>query len=232
MVVLNEDVSCYASTEQRELLIQITSNAEIFKNYFLTGGTALSVFYLHHRSSEDLDLFTLGNINISEVVLWIRTKWPNNHTIIRSSTHFLSMLVNDVKVDFVHDPLSIQGDREVYSWDTDSMLKIDTVLNIASNKLCTLVSRFEPKDFIDFYFLFYRITELKINEILDLAREKEKLFDDPPTAAYQIEEGIRFFREQEELMPPLKEDLNMALLYQFFDELANKLYKMITPKRE
>lgn len=34
------------------------------KMYFLTGGTALAGFYLYHRKSEDLDLFTLENINI------------------------------------------------------------------------------------------------------------------------------------------------------------------------
>ena len=30
---------------------------KIVKDFYLTGGTALSEFYLHHRLSEDLDLF-------------------------------------------------------------------------------------------------------------------------------------------------------------------------------
>ena len=29
------------------------------QQFFLTGGTALAEFYLHHRFSEDIDLFTL-----------------------------------------------------------------------------------------------------------------------------------------------------------------------------
>ncbi|MBI3815671.1 MAG: nucleotidyl transferase AbiEii/AbiGii toxin family protein [Nitrospinae bacterium] len=31
----------------------------IAKDFFLTGGTALSAFYLHHRESIDLDFFSM-----------------------------------------------------------------------------------------------------------------------------------------------------------------------------
>src|ERR1022692_4808906 len=34
--------------------------------YFLTGGTALSEFYFQHRTSEDLDLFSLESRDLSE----------------------------------------------------------------------------------------------------------------------------------------------------------------------
>ena len=229
-MVLKEDKNCYARIEQRELLIQLTEIPDIFENYFLTGGTALSVFYLHHRSSEDLDLFTLEKINVPEILLWIRAEWPLSHSIIKSDPNFLSLLINDIKVEMVHDPLSIPGEREVYHFNESSACKIDTIINIASNKLCTLVSRFEPKDFIDFYFLLTRIPELEFDEIFIQARKKEMLFDDPPTATYQLEEGLRFARDHEDTFPPLKKDLNIEAFFQFYDELVNKLYKMFKPE--
>jgi predicted nucleotidyltransferase component of viral defense system len=34
--------------------------------FFLTGGTALAAFYLHHRLSVDLDLFTLDDLALQE----------------------------------------------------------------------------------------------------------------------------------------------------------------------
>lgn len=44
----------YIKDEQRKISKIVTSK---FKNYYLTGGTALS-FYFNHRFSEDLDFFT------------------------------------------------------------------------------------------------------------------------------------------------------------------------------
>ncbi len=44
----------YIKREQKRITAIIT---EKFKNYYLTGGTALS-FYFNHRFSEDLDFFT------------------------------------------------------------------------------------------------------------------------------------------------------------------------------
>ena len=35
-------------------------------SFFLTGGTALAAFYLHHRLSVDLDLFTLDDLALRE----------------------------------------------------------------------------------------------------------------------------------------------------------------------
>jgi hypothetical protein len=44
--------------------------------YFLTGGSALGLFYLHHRKSYDLDLFTTVEINAKEVqTLMLRVIW-------------------------------------------------------------------------------------------------------------------------------------------------------------
>ena len=47
--------------KQLEFLELIKIESEITKRFYLTGGTALSEFYLKHRLSEDIDLFTEEN---------------------------------------------------------------------------------------------------------------------------------------------------------------------------
>ncbi|MBI3956224.1 nucleotidyl transferase AbiEii/AbiGii toxin family protein [Candidatus Gottesmanbacteria bacterium] len=41
---------------------QAAKNDELTRWYYLTGGTALSEFYLHHRLSEDIDFFTRSEV--------------------------------------------------------------------------------------------------------------------------------------------------------------------------
>jgi hypothetical protein len=57
-------------------LAKISELAPVSETFFLTGGTALSVFYLHQRVSEDIDLFSghfqdLGSIDIL-IAHWLR----------------------------------------------------------------------------------------------------------------------------------------------------------------
>ncbi|MGH7771052.1 MAG: nucleotidyl transferase AbiEii/AbiGii toxin family protein, partial [Candidatus Binatia bacterium] len=43
---------------QRHVLTSLFQNDLGRRGYYLTGGTALAEFYLHHRYSDDLDFFT------------------------------------------------------------------------------------------------------------------------------------------------------------------------------
>lgn len=44
--------------KQSQFLELISQDKQITKRFYLTGGTALSEFYLQHRLSYDIDLFT------------------------------------------------------------------------------------------------------------------------------------------------------------------------------
>ena len=50
------------SSLQRELLEEFFRRAH---GFFLTGGAALAGFYLRHRATEDLDLFTTPDVEIA-----------------------------------------------------------------------------------------------------------------------------------------------------------------------
>ena len=233
---LSEDVGCYSSPAQHALLIQLAEHPLIRERFFLTGGTALSVFYLHHRTSEDLDLFTVDAVELSEISFWIRTVRQADDALVRSTPQFLSALIKDVKVDFVIDALSEKGERVrvplfpikeasgQVERDQKSIM-IDTLKNIAVNKLCTIVSRTEPKDFVDFYFLLKDVPELSFESLFEMARKREALLDDSPTAAYQLEDGIRFVREHTQLLPRLKRPFDLKEMLAFYGDIAKKMYE-------
>lgn len=52
------------SSQQQLLLDLISEQKDITNNFYLSGGTALAEYYLHHRLSEDLDFFTFEEVGI------------------------------------------------------------------------------------------------------------------------------------------------------------------------
>lgn len=53
--------------EQKRFLDLVSAEAYFCQNYYFTGGTPLSAFYLRHRLSEDIDLFSEQEIDLDAV---------------------------------------------------------------------------------------------------------------------------------------------------------------------
>lgn len=224
---LKEDKNCYASQSQREIIVELIDHHILKDDFFLTGGTALSVFYLHHRRSNDLDFFTLKPIDLSEIDFSLKTIWKNSYTKIKESPNFLSVLVQNVKIDLVIDPLSFEEDREQYFIHANKFLLIDTIRNILSNKFSAIVSRTEPKDFIDFYCINKKLKMDSLATIYNEAQKKDAIFDDPPTVAYQIEQGISFLQKYPALFPHLLIEFDSDDFFNFYHHTINWIYRKI-----
>lgn len=215
---------------QREVLSGLSRNEEISNFFFLTGGTALAAFYLVHRVSEGLDLFSKEKGELADIDFWISKTWPGETVPIRRSRGFLSVLIQDVKVDIVYDQLAAPGNRKRADLGEGLSIAVDTIDNIASNKLTTLVSRTEPKDFIDFYFIRRRFPRLEMSEIYRSARAKDVQFDDPASAAYQIELAVEDLRRimrggpELKMVPPLLVSVDWADFWRVFTDLAEWIY--------
>lgn len=230
-ILLKESVDCYASFEQKEALQKISQIDIICKNFFLTGGTALSVFYLHHRTSEDLDFFSYYFKELNLIDETLRRVFSNDISLLQSSSTFFSYLFNDVKIDFVYEPLTSHGKRNSIQLDLGGTIFIDLLDEIASNKLCTIVSRFEVKDLIDFYFITKNIRKNSKDESFincyRSAMKKEALFDDPAMAAYQVENLLGYaLAKKEQILPPMRRPINWDLLEDNFRHFCNIMYKM------
>ena len=228
MVTLNEDRTCYLSDAQRDVLLHLLTELTLARQFFLTGGTALAVFYLHHRCSNDLDFFTRQQVNLDDLDFWITRAWPGESTVIKKSPNFLSCLIRDTKLDLVIDQLSCDEPRPAFVFETGHSLTVDTIPSIVSNKFCACVSRREPTDYDDLYAIFNTFPDLTYEAVYALAKAKDAIFDDPPTAAFQLEEGVAFIKAQPDILPALRIEFDPQAFFAFYARLAMWLYNRLT----
>ncbi len=126
------------------------------QRFFLTGGSALGLFYLDHRRSYDLDLFTSAEVEGKEVqnllkriAAEIGAEWAALRTAPDFHRFRLTRGEEREIVDVVVDRAP-QLDVEKVSFDG---IRVDTLREMIANKLTTLLSRTELKDVVDLYFL-------------------------------------------------------------------------------
>ncbi len=124
--------------------------------FYLTGGTALGRFYLNHRYSDDLDFFTNADPFFKDHIKLLQTSIVKDFdTNLEKSVFsddfarfFITCEQLSLKIEFINDiPF-----RAGYPLNL-SFGKIDTPLNMLSNKLTALVGRDEPKDVCDILFI-------------------------------------------------------------------------------
>ncbi len=233
MIELDPDGGGFKTPLQREVLAGLCRNAEISERFFLTGGTALAAFYLGHRISEDLDMFSREQRELGDIDFWIAKAWPGKTVPIRRSSGYLSVLIRDIKVDIVCDPLAMPGARKRAKIGENLTIAVDTIDNIASNKLTTIVSRTEPKDFIDLYCILRRYPRLDMPGLYSAARIKDVQFDDPASVAYQIELGIEEMRRivgagpdtaEAKRLPPLLVSIDWEDFWRVFSGITEWIY--------
>jgi hypothetical protein len=230
---IKEDSYCYTSEAQQEVLEMISEVNIIRDHFFITGGTALSVFYLHHRRSEDLDLFSTEFKELDRIDFALKRLFGSDLTLMQSSTHFYSYLIKNVKVDIVSDPLSIKGKRPVAALSRGKDFFIDTLENISSNKLAAMASRTEPKDIIDFYYINKNIwrglNKTLFLECYEKAKKKEALLDDPSMAAYQIEYLLNMvLAEREKVLPFMIKEVDWPSFENDIKYYIDTIYKMLS----
>jgi hypothetical protein len=144
------------------------------KRFFLTGGSALGLFYLDHRYSYDLDLFTRE-----------MPEWPEIDGLFHLCAREIladSEILRDSPT-FRRYRLHRQGESEIVDFvlaidqqiDETKVLfgnvRVDTLREIFVNKITTLISRCEIKDLVDLYFL--EKEGLLIEDHFDEARQKD-----------------------------------------------------------
>jgi len=142
--------------------------------FYLTGGTALSRFHLDHRYSDDLDFFTHEVNTFGDTVRLVRSDLDKRFDSVTSeidARDFKRILVTEegitLKIDFVGDRTPRVGFPE----DHDGRY-IDTVRNILSNKVGTVLSRDEARDVADLVQICLTF-RFSWSEILQEAFEKQ-----------------------------------------------------------
>ncbi len=186
--------------------------------FFLTGGTALSAFYLGHRYSEDLDLFTLDSGAFDRVPLYVTdttSKLNAAALSLQTAPQFrrykISRREESVIIDFVRESVP-QISFEKNSFDG---IIVDTLDDITANKVCTVLSRAEIKDYIDLYFLDR--AGCRLENYIEAAQRKDAGVS-RSALAYLLSE-FRLSKVPDFMIVPI----SLGDIQEYFHSLARKL---------
>lgn len=149
-------------------------NRHSSNQFYLTGGTALSRFYFHHRYSDDLDFFSQEELDdfrsVGIVILDEAKRHGFSIEVETISDNFLRIFVNEdktsLKIDLVNDMTFHWGKFTNFPLCQN----VDNVQNILANKL-TCISRYEVKDIADIWIMAKQLS-FSWREIMDMADKK------------------------------------------------------------
>ena len=189
-------------------------SSPVSAQFFLTGGTALAGFYFGHRTSVDLDFFSLqtfDHLKLKEYLEAIARSVGGGYEVRTDADSLLTGIIKvdeeSLKIDLVHDiPVHIG------ILQTAGTIRIDALQNIGSNKITAIYGRLAPKDFVDLYWILEVDKKLDFEELLKDAKKKDlgvtdfhlgMIFLNPPasdlfpatTPAVKAETIIGFFKQ-------------------------------------
>lgn len=204
--------------EQKRLLDEFRKDSFLSSSFYFTGGTALSLYYLQHRESVDLDFFSEKPFNLEDVITKIDF-WKKNlklssvDYVTVVNTHIFNLVFprkRTVKVDFNFYPYERLEKQNIIDG-----IMVDSKVDIAVNKLLTVQQRTAVKDFVDLYFLLQDFT---LWDLIEGVRIKFKVKMDP----FVI--GSDFLKiEDFEYLPKMIKTLKLEDLKSFFGQKAKEL---------
>ncbi len=145
------------SVEQNTFLNLALKEEYLCKRFYFTGGTPLSAFYLKHRISEDIDLFSEKEIYLPPIKSFIGKVQQKLNLEKVDYRQFLGLhsfflyfsKENILKIDFNFYPFERIEKGLLYK----NQIVVDSLLDIAVNKIHTITMRPRARDFIDIFFI-------------------------------------------------------------------------------
>ncbi|MEK7573539.1 MAG: nucleotidyl transferase AbiEii/AbiGii toxin family protein [Patescibacteria group bacterium] len=206
-------------TKEQDIILAEVRNNPFLQQFYFTGGTALSAFYLQHRFSEDLDLFSEKKID-TEAIFTFFQDLSKKHSFTFTSEFqqvvyiFLLKFNNTetLKVDFGYYPY-----KQIEKPNELNGIKTDSLTDIAVNKLLTITQRNTVKDFVDLYFLLEKFT---VWELIEGVRIKFKMQLEPFILASDFLKVEDF-----DYLPKMIKPLTLDELKYFYRQKAQDLGK-------
>lgn len=217
-------MSTILSENQKNILRLIGGEKTITQNFYLGGGTALAEFYLGHRLSEDLDFFSENEFEPQSISVFLK-KIQKKAGIVKveytqsfnRSLFFLDLEKEKIKTEFTYFPFPrIEKKNKI------GELFIDSLIDIAVNKVFTIYQKPRSRDFIDLYFILKKEQSWSLDDLVKKAQIKFENHIDP------IQLGAQYMKAIE-----LKDFPNMIIKIEesvwqgFFIEQAKKLKDQI-----
>ena len=164
-------------TSSQKIALAVLSSSSLRDKFYWTGGTLLSFYYLHHRLSFDLDFFSeekFGFDEINPVVNEIKNKGGFKRVEFKKiydRYEFLFFGKENLRIEFVyynHEKKTLKKRKKFLG------VFIDSLEDIAANKLIAFFDRSEPKDVFDLYFIFTK-TKITPKKLIKLTQKKFRI---------------------------------------------------------
>ncbi|RLD05015.1 MAG: hypothetical protein DRI32_04735 [Chloroflexi bacterium] len=201
-------------------IIRAIGKTSLREEFYLTGGTALSLFYLHHRYSLDLDFFTANPtsvVRVPAIIEEIAKEINAKVSFTRQLGTFLQCFLENekgerVQIDFAQESPYRLGNTLK---NKELGIEIENFEDIACNKLSALFDRAEPKDFVDVYFICQE--KMSFSELVEKTKKKHLGLDD-----YWLAIALQQAAEIE-ILPRMIKEISLDDLKKFFAEEAKKI---------
>ncbi len=146
---------------QKQILEHFKSSLVLTRQFYFTGGTALSEYYFHHRLSEDLDFFSTTEFNPHQLLIGFKK--------VQSTTKLSKIEQQNgngqvtfylyqpkkrspLRLDFAFFPFDHLG-----KFKKDQTLRVSSLEDIAVNKVHAISSRTRSRDYLDLMFCLKKL---------------------------------------------------------------------------
>lgn len=201
---------------QQQLLDFIIEEPYLLKNYYWSGGTALSEIYLHHRESYDIDLFTEKNeVHLPSVSKFVRSAAKKLRAKKIAPIRYLGLysftyiLPNDseLKIDFNYYPFKRIETAKKYK-----KLEVDSLIDIAANKVHTIFMKPRGRDYIDLYLTLKENSQINLEKLILLADIKFDWHIDPLQLGENLSKVVTFTEKPKMFIPFNQQEMENYLL--------------------
>jgi len=184
-----------------------------FKEFYLAGGTALSL-QIGHRISVDFDLFSDKEIP-KNLLNKAKSVFENKKIVVSvNNPDELTLFIDEVKLTFLRYPFPAISNFVDYQG-----VKLLSVKEIAASKAYTIGRRGSFKDYIDLYYVILgKYSDL--NEIIEMT---EKKYKEEFNSRLFLEQLVYFDDIKDEEIIFLKDKVSKNSLRYFFRKEIKKI---------
>lgn len=204
-------------TKNHKSVLEAVAEESRLASFYLSGGTALANYYLHHRLSDDLDFFTVEDVDsvflrefAEKLKSTLGAKSLRFERLHDRNQFFFDLSGGELKVEFTRYPF-----HQLENPSRLERILVDSLRDIAANKLMALLDRFDPKDFVDLYFIFQQ------TDISEIRIDVEKKFGHKVSPIFLAGELAKVRRI--EALPKMLKPITIQELKDFFADLIKRL---------
>ena len=211
-------------TKKQILFLKLFAEEKnLAKIFYLSGGTTLTEFYIPYRYSDDLDFFSEQEVLLEAISVFLSKikrklgfKNYEFNTSFNRNLFFLNFNNETLKIEFTYFPFP-----QIESPILKDGVLVDSLIDIAVNKLFTIYQKPRSRDFMDLFMICSKYN-LKMIDLVKNARIKFDTVIDP------IKLGSQFLLCQElKDYPQLKIKLSDKAWQDFFLREASQIGKTI-----